>query len=50
MVTYGIPIVAIFWGILYGEEVGWKQAGSMTVMLLGVWWVNRKPKAGAVPA
>lgn len=44
MVTYGIPIVAIFWGIIYGEQVGWKQAASMAVMLLGVWWVNRKPK------
>jgi drug/metabolite transporter (DMT)-like permease len=44
MVTYGIPIVAIFWGIVYGEQVGWMQAFSMAVMLLGVWWVNKKPK------
>jgi len=45
MVTYGIPIVAIFWGIIYGEQIGWKEAASITVMLFGVWWVNRKPKA-----
>ena len=45
MVTYGIPIVAIIWGIIYGEQIGWKQAASMAVMLFGVWWVNRKPKA-----
>jgi drug/metabolite transporter (DMT)-like permease len=44
MVTYGIPIVAIIWGIIYGEQIGWKQAASMAVMLFGVWWVNRKPK------
>lgn len=43
MVTYGIPIVAIFWGIIYGEEVGWKQVLGMAVILLGVFVVNRKP-------
>ncbi len=44
MVTYGVPIVAIFWGIVYGEEVGWKQVLGMVVILVGVFVANRKPK------
>jgi len=41
MVTYGIPIVAIGWGILYGEEVGWKQVGCLGLILAGVYVANR---------
>jgi drug/metabolite transporter (DMT)-like permease len=44
MVTYGIPVVAVFWGIIYGEEIGWKQCLGMAVILSGVWVANRKPK------
>lgn len=44
MVTYGIPIIAIFWGIIYGEEIGWRQCLGMAVILSGVWVANRKPK------
>ncbi|MFT3979755.1 MAG: DMT family transporter [Ferruginibacter sp.] len=40
MVTYGIPIVALFWGVVYGEEVGWKQFLGMAVILLGVYVAN----------
>ncbi len=42
MVTYGIPIVANFWGIIYGEEVGLKQFGCLALILLGVYLANRK--------
>jgi drug/metabolite transporter (DMT)-like permease len=42
MVTYGIPIVALLWGVVYGEEVGWKQVFGMGVILIGVWVANRK--------
>lgn len=42
MVTYGIPFVAIVWGIVYKEEVGWKQLVSLLVILAGVYWANRK--------
>lgn len=45
MVTYGIPIVANFWGIIYGEEVGWKQFACLLLILLGVYLANRKPSA-----
>jgi len=41
MVTYGIPIVANIWGIIYGEEVGWKQFGCLLLILLGVYIANR---------
>ena len=42
MVTYGIPIIANFWGLIYGEEVGWKQFGCLLLILLGVYLANRK--------
>ncbi len=42
MVTYGIPIVANFWGVIYGEEVGLKQFGCLALILLGVYLANRK--------
>ncbi len=42
MVTYAIPIVAIIWGLFYGEEIGWKQFACMGIILVGVWWANRK--------
>ncbi len=42
MVTYGIPIIANFWGMIYGEEVGWKQFGCLLLILIGVYLANRK--------
>jgi len=45
MVTYGIPVVANFWGIIYGEEVGWKQFGCLALILTGVYLANRKDSA-----
>ena len=42
MVTYGIPVVAIGWGIWYGEEVGWKQIACLLIILLGVYVANRR--------
>ena len=44
MVTYGIPVIAIMWGIIYGEHVGLKQIASMFVILAGVWAANLKEK------
>ena len=41
MVTYGIPFIAIVWGIWYGEEVGWKQVGCLLLILAGVYVANR---------
>ena len=42
MVTYGIPIVANCWGIVYGEEVGWKQVGCLALILAGVYVANSR--------
>ena len=42
MVTYGIPVIANFWGIIYGEEVGLKQFGCLALILTGVYLANRK--------
>lgn len=42
MVTYGIPFVALFWGVLYGEVVTWMQVCCLGIILLGVYLVNRK--------
>ncbi len=44
MVTYGIPVIAIMWGIIFGEQIGWKQIISMAVILAGVWVANMKEK------
>ncbi|MEO6730887.1 MAG: DMT family transporter [Ferruginibacter sp.] len=42
MVTYGIPFIAIGWGIIYREAFGLVQAGCLLIILLGVYLVNRK--------
>lgn len=42
MVTYGIPVIANIWGLVYGEEVGWKQFGCLLLILSGVYLANRK--------
>lgn len=48
MVTYGIPFIAIFWGLLAHEDIGWKQLVSLIVILSGVYITNRAGKAVAV--
>ena len=45
MVTYGIPFVAIMWGIIYGEKIGWRQVLSLVIILAGVYVANRKVKS-----
>jgi drug/metabolite transporter (DMT)-like permease len=41
MVTYGIPFVAIFWGVIYGEQITLIQVGCMGIILLGVFLTNK---------
>jgi drug/metabolite transporter (DMT)-like permease len=43
MVTYGIPFVAIGWGVVYKENFGWTQVVCLLIILFGVYWANRKP-------
>ncbi|MBL0145608.1 MAG: DMT family transporter [Chitinophagaceae bacterium] len=42
MVTYGIPFIAIMWGIFYGEDIGLMQVIGLSVILIGVYIANRK--------
>jgi len=41
LVTYAIPIVAIFWGLLYNESVGIVQFGCLGIILVGVYLANK---------
>ncbi len=40
MVTYGIPVIAIMWGIWYDEKIGWQQWLCLLVILTGVFVAN----------
>ncbi|MDP1844009.1 MAG: DMT family transporter [Sediminibacterium sp.] len=42
MVTYGIPFVAIAWGIWGGEQVNLQQVFCLAIILGGVYLVNKK--------
>jgi drug/metabolite transporter (DMT)-like permease len=42
--TYLIPIVAIAWGVFAGENIQLVHLLSITVIIFGVWMVNRKLK------
>lgn len=42
MVTYGIPFVAVGWGVWYGEQVTVWQIGCLGIILSGVYLVNKK--------
>lgn len=43
-VTYIIPIVAIIWGVLDGEQIFPIQYFGIVLILLGVWLANRSKK------
>lgn len=40
-VTYLIPLVALTWGALYGEKVGWGHAVFGAMVLSGVYLINK---------
>lgn len=42
LVTYGIPFVAIFWGVLAGETITWLQIVCLGVILAGVYVARRR--------
>jgi drug/metabolite transporter (DMT)-like permease len=41
LVTYVIPIIAMFWGFLANENVGFVQLGCLAIILCGVYLANR---------
>ena len=40
-VTYLMPIVALFWGLLDGEVFGWLQRCAAIVILSGIYLANK---------
>lgn len=42
MVTYGIPFIAIGWGLIFGERLGYQQVICLLIILAGVYKVNKK--------
>ena len=41
LVTYAIPFVAIFWGLLANENIGLLQIGCLGIILIGVYQTNK---------
>src|SRR5690606_34192274 len=41
-VTYLIPAVAVMWGVLDGEQLGWTHLTGGGLILLGVYLIQRK--------
>lgn len=48
-VTYGIPFVAVYWGVLSGETITFIQVLCLGIILLGVYLANR-PSTKKIPA
>jgi drug/metabolite transporter (DMT)-like permease len=40
-VTYLIPIIAIFWGVLDGESINFIQIISIIIILIGIYFINK---------
>jgi len=45
MVTYGIPVIAVAWGVYFGESISILQIGSLLIILAGVYIVNKPQQA-----
>jgi drug/metabolite transporter (DMT)-like permease len=41
LVTYGIPFVAIGWGLLDNEKITWIEVSCLLLILAGVYLTNR---------
>lgn len=42
LVTYGVPFIAVLWGLIFGEKVTVAETGCLLIILAGVYIVNRK--------
>jgi drug/metabolite transporter (DMT)-like permease len=42
LVTYGIPFVAIGWGMVYGEKINLTQVAALAIILGGVYITNKE--------
>jgi drug/metabolite transporter (DMT)-like permease len=43
LVTYGIPSIAVLWGLTFGETITVLELGCLLIILAGVYLVNRRP-------
>lgn len=43
-VTYAIPVVALIWGVVDGEPLGWRHVIGMTAIILGVYIINMRQR------
>jgi len=41
LVTYGVPFVAVIWGLIFNEEITAWQLGCLAIILAGVYLANR---------
>ncbi|HXL57227.1 MAG TPA: EamA family transporter, partial [Chitinophagaceae bacterium] len=41
LVTYGIPVIAVIWGLIYSESITVAEIGCLAIILFGVYVVNR---------
>jgi drug/metabolite transporter (DMT)-like permease len=41
LVTYGIPVIAVIWGFIYGEQITLAEIGCLAIILSGVYIVNQ---------
>ena len=41
LVTYGIPFVALMWGIIAGEDITLIQIGGLIIILIAVYFANK---------
>lgn len=47
LVTYGIPFVALMWGIIAGEHITLVQTGGLAIILFAVYITNRSSEHGS---
>ena len=50
LITYAIPVIAILWGVYFGEEIGIYQVFGLLVLLAGVYLVIKRKKTIPVAA
>jgi drug/metabolite transporter (DMT)-like permease len=41
LVAYGIPFIALLWGVIYGENITVYQVAGLGIILVGVYLANK---------
>jgi drug/metabolite transporter (DMT)-like permease len=45
LVTYGIPFIALIWGVIDHEQIYWGQIVGLLIILVGVFLANRPARS-----